>query len=123
MELTTAMKKKKTRLIVRKGNENVVLKVEDIAFIYRDNTIIVAVDKEEKKFLCDKNLSALEEELDPAIFFRANRKYLLNIHYIRSYKTFEKVKLEVVLSISNSNHNIIVSQETAPLFRKWMNEE
>ena len=59
MELITSMKKKKTRLIVRKGNENVVLKVEDIAFIYRDNTIIIAVDKEEKKYLCDKNHSAL----------------------------------------------------------------
>lgn len=123
MEVTTAMKKKKTRLIVRKGNENVVLKVEDIAFIYRDNTIIVAVDKDERKYLCDKNLSALEEELDPGIFFRANRKYLLNIHYIRSYKSFEKVKLEVFLSITNSNHSIIVSQETAPFFRKWMYEE
>ena len=123
MEVITAMKKKKTRLIVRKGNENVVLKVEDIAFIYRDHTIIVAVDKDEKKYLCDKNLSALEEELDPSVFFRANRKYLLNIHYIRSYKTFEKVKLEVFLSISNSNHNIVVSQETAPFFRKWMHEE
>ena len=123
MELITSMKKKKTRLIVRKGNENVVLKVEDIAFIYRDNTIIIAVDKEEKKYLCDKNLSALEVELDPSVFFRANRKYLLNIHYIRSYKTFEKVKLEVFLCLSNCNHSIIVSQETAPLFRKWMHEE
>jgi len=33
MELITTMKKKKTRLIVRKGNENIALKVEDIAFI------------------------------------------------------------------------------------------
>ena len=123
MEVITAMKKKKTRLIVRKGNENVVLKIEDIAFIYRDSTIIVAVDKDEKKYLCDKNLTALEEELDASVFFRANRKYLLNIHYIRSYKSFEKVKLEVSLSISTPNHNIIVSQETAPLFRKWMQEE
>jgi len=123
MELITSMKKRKTRLIVRKGNENVVLKVEDIAFIYRDNTIIIAVDKDEKKYLCDKNLSALEDELDPSVFFRANRKYLLNIHYIRSYKTFEKVKLEVLLSLSNCNHSIIVRQETAPLFRKWMHEE
>lgn len=123
MEVITAMKKKKTRLIVRKGNENVVLKVEDIAFVYRDNTIVVAVDKEEKKYLCDKNLSALEDELDSAYFFRANRKYLLNIRYIRGYKTFEKVKLEVFLSISNCNHNIIVSQETAPFFRRWMHEE
>jgi len=123
MELITTMKKKKTRLIVRKGNENVVLKVEDIAFIYRDNTIIVAVDKEEKKYLCDKNLSALEEELDQSTFFRANRKYLLNIGYIRGYKSCDKVKLEVSLSLSNCNHNIIVSQETAPQFRKWMSEE
>src|SRR6476659_1144646 len=123
MEALTTMKKKKTRLVVRKGNENIALKVEDIAFIYRDNTIIVAVDKEEKKYLCDKNLSALEEELDSSTFFRANRKYLLNIGYIRGYRTFEKVKLEVSLSLSKCNHNIIVSQETAPQFRKWMQEE
>jgi DNA-binding LytR/AlgR family response regulator len=122
MELTT-MKKKKTRLIVRKGAENIALRVEEIAFIYRDNTIIVAVDKEEKKYLCDRNLSALEEELDEAMFFRANRKYLVNIQFIRGFKTFEKVKLEVSLLLSTCNHNIIVSQETAPLFKKWIYEE
>jgi DNA-binding LytR/AlgR family response regulator len=123
MDVVTSMKKKKTRLIVRKGNENIVLRVEDIAFIYRDNTIIVAVDRDEKKYLCDKNLSTLEAELSSEMFFRANRKYLLNISYIRGYKTFEKVKLEVYLSLSNCNHNIIISQETAPSFKKWMHEE
>ena len=123
MELITTMKKKKTRLIVRKGNENIALKVEDIAFIYRDNTIILAVDKEEKKYLCDRNLSALEQELDEAMFFRANRKYIVNIQYIRGFKSFEKVKLEVNLTLPTINHNIIVSQETAPLFKKWIYEE
>ena len=123
MELITTMKKKKTRLILRKGNENIALKVEDIAFIYRDNTIILAVDKEEKKYLCDRNLSALEEELDEAMFFRANRKYIVNIQYIRGFKSFEKVKLEVSLTLPCINHNIIVSQENAPLFKKWMYEE
>ena len=123
MELITTMKKKNTRLIVRKGNENIALRVEDIAFIYRDNTIIIAVDKEEKKYLCDKNLSALEEELDEATFFRANRKYLVNIEYIRGFRSFEKVKLEVSLTLLANNHPIIVSQETAPLFKKWIYEE
>jgi DNA-binding LytR/AlgR family response regulator len=123
MEVLTNLKKKKTRLIVRKGAENIALRVEDIAYIYRDNTIIIAVDKDEKKYLCDKNLSALEEELDEAIFFRANRKYLINIQYVRSFKTFEKVKLEVHLTLPSNNLNIIVSQETAPLFKKWIYEE
>ena len=123
METLTTMKKKKTRLIVRKGNENIALRVEDIAFIYRDNAIVIAVDKEERKYLCDKNLSALEEELDNSLFFRANRKYLVNIHFIRGFKTFEKVKLEVNLTLPTINHSIIVSQETAPLFKKWIYEE
>src|SRR5215208_7257201 len=123
METLTTMKKKKTRLIIRKGNENIALRVEDIAFIYRDNAIVIAVDKEERKYLCDKNLSALEEELDNSLFFRANRKYLVNIHFIRGFKTFEKVKLEVNLTLPTINHSIIVSQETAPLFKKWIYEE
>ncbi|MGZ4025774.1 MAG: LytR/AlgR family response regulator transcription factor [Flavisolibacter sp.] len=117
------MKKKKTRLIVRKGAENIALKVEEIAFIYRDNTIIFAVDKDEKKYLCDQNLSALEEELDETMFFRANRKYLVNIRYIRGFRAFEKVKLEVSLLLPSCTHTIIVSQETAPLFKKWIYEE
>ncbi len=122
MEPTT-MKKKKTRLIVRRGNENIALKVEDIAFIYRDHTIVLAVDKEEKKYLCDRNLSALEEELDKSMFFRANRKYIVNIQFIRGFKPFERVKLEVSLLLPACNYNIIVSQETAPLFKKWIYEE
>ncbi|HEU4470561.1 MAG TPA: LytTR family DNA-binding domain-containing protein [Flavisolibacter sp.] len=122
MERST-MKKKKTRLIVRRGNENIALKVADIAFIYRDDTLVIAVDKDEKKYLCDKNLSALEEELDETIFFRANRRYLINITFVRSFRTYEKVKLEVYLNFPDCGHKIIVSQETAPLFRKWMYEE
>ena len=120
MEVITTMKKRKTRLIVRKGNENIALKVEDIACIYRDNTIIIAVDKEERKYLCDKHLSALEEELEPSLFFRANRKYLINIQFIRGFKAYEKVKLKVDMIIPELNHCIIISQEMAPQFREWM---
>jgi DNA-binding LytR/AlgR family response regulator len=114
------MTKKKTRLLVRKRDENIALKIEEIVFIYRDDLLILVVDKDEKKYLCDKHLSELENELDPTIFFRANRKYLININYIRSFKTFEKVKLEIFLNFPNSDHQIIVSQKTAPEFRKWV---
>ena len=117
MEVTTAMKKKKTRLIVRKGNENVVLKVEDIAFIYRDNTIIVAVDKDEKKYLCDKNLSALEEELDPGIFFRANRKHIVNLRMIEKIDTYFNGGLLLEMK---GGEKIEVSRRQAVKFKEMM---
>ena len=55
-------------------------------------------------------------------FFRANRQYIVNIQYIRGYKTLERVKLAVEVNCHESNHSIVVSQETAPYFRKWINE-
>ena len=33
----------------------------------------------------EKSLSALEEELDPKLFFRVNKKYIVNFRYIDSY--------------------------------------
>jgi DNA-binding LytR/AlgR family response regulator len=80
------------------------------------------VDKWNKKYIADKNLGELEEDLDNTIFFRANRQYIVNINYIKGFKSYEKVKLQVDLNLPELNYCIIISQETAPAFRKWMLE-
>jgi DNA-binding LytR/AlgR family response regulator len=113
---------KKTRLLVRKGLENMILKLDDIVLLYTENKIVYVMDKFGKKYIADKNLTDLEEELDDTVFFRVNRQYILNLNYIKGYKPYEKVKLVVELSVPELNHVIIVSQETAPDFRKWMYE-
>ena len=38
------------------------------------------------------------------------------------FKTYEKVKLQVDLTCSLNAHKIIISQETAPHFKKWIYE-
>jgi DNA-binding LytR/AlgR family response regulator len=120
--MTALHTKKKTRLIVRKRDEYIALKIDEVAFIYRDESIIVVVDKAEKKYLVDKNLTQLESDLDSLTFFRANRQYLININYIRSFKTVDKVKLQVHLKIPHAEHQIIISQKIAPTFKKWLQE-
>jgi len=121
-ELFDNMKKKKTRLIVQRGIENIALKVDDIALIYTENKLVFVVAKDERKYLCDKTLSELETVLDNSVFFRANRQYIINVEYIRGFKSFEKVKLQVDLTFSLNSHRIIISQETAPHFKKWIYE-
>lgn len=114
--------RKKNRLVVRKGMENIALRLEDIVLFYTENKIVYVIDKFAKKYLADKNLGDLEEELDDDLFFRANRQYIININYVKGFKSYEKVKLQVDLTIPEINHCIIISQETAPAFRKWMYE-
>jgi DNA-binding LytR/AlgR family response regulator len=111
---------KKKRMIVKKGMESISLRLEDIVLFYTENKIVYVIDRWNKKYLADKNLSELENELDDAIFFRANRQYIININFVRGFKSYEKVKLMVDLTLPDLNHCIIVSQEMAPQFREWM---
>lgn len=120
--VSSFMQKAKSRLIVRKGIENVALKTDDIVIIYTEEKLVFVIDKDGKKYITDKKLTELETELDKNIFFRANRQYIVNIGFIKSYKTYEKVKLQVDLSMPGLNHHIVVSQEAAPVFRKWISE-
>lgn len=111
---------RKKRLVVKKGLENIALRLEDIVLFYTENKLVYVIDRVGKKYLADKNLGELEESLDETNFFRANRQYIININFIKGFKSYEKVKLQVDLTLPEINHCIIVSQETAPQFREWM---
>jgi len=113
---------KKTRLLVKKGLENISLLLEDVVLFFTENKIVYVIDKSGRKYLVDKNLADLEMELDNKTFFRVNRQFIVNINFIRSFKTYERVKLQIELTVSELNYFIIVSQETAPFFRKWIAE-
>jgi DNA-binding LytR/AlgR family response regulator len=121
-KLNPFLQPKKTRLVVKKGIESIALPFDDIVLFFTENKVVYVIDKTGKKYLSDKNLGDLEMELDKNKFFRANRQYIVNINYIRSFKPYEKVKLQIDLATTDINHAIIVSQETAPIFRKWVYE-
>lgn len=112
----------KSRLLVKKGLDNISLRLEDIILFYTENKMVFVIDRFSKKYIVDKPLTQLEDELDENIFFRANRNYIVNLDFIKGFKPFEKVKLSIDLNIPEINHSIIVSQETAPAFRQWMRD-
>ena len=113
---------KKTRLIVKFGTDNIALPISDIALFHTKNKIIYTIDKNGKKYIIDKTMNELEGALDKKIFFRVNRQYLININYIKGFSVYERVKFEVELTIPNFKDVIIISQETAPIFKTWISK-
>ena len=120
--ISSLFKKHKTRLLVRKGIENISIRINDIVIMYTENKLVYIIDRDGKKYIADKHLGELERELDPHTFFRVNRQYIINIGFVKSYKAYEKVKLQIDLTMPDLHHQIIVSQEMAPCFRKWISE-
>jgi len=114
--------RKKTRLLVKRGVTNISLLLTDIAVIYTENKLVYVIDRDSKKYSIDQTLTELEESLDNTIFFRANRQYIININFVKSFKAYKKVKLVVDIEIPELKYPVIISQHVAPAFKKWMND-
>lgn len=110
----------KDRIVVRKGIEFQSIKTEDVAYFYTEHKLVFLVDKEGKKYMAHAdNLTDLFAQLNKRMFYRANRKYIININFIRKYKPLDRVKLEVELSIP-VNESIVISQENTSSFKEWI---
>lgn len=112
---------KRNRIIIRKGTEYQSIKADDIACFYTEHKLIFSMDKDAKKYLTEsRNLSELIDELDEDKFFRVNRKFIVNVDYIKRFIPSDKSKVVVELTIP-VNDEIVVSQENSGEFKKWMN--
>ncbi|MEJ7768354.1 MAG: LytTR family DNA-binding domain-containing protein [Chitinophagaceae bacterium] len=111
---------RKDRIIVKKGIEYQSIKAEDVAFFYTEHKLIFVVDKEGRKYMANaSNLTDLMAQLNKKIFYRANRKYIININFIKKYRPYDRVKVEVELLVQ-SPECVVISQENSSSFKNWI---
>ncbi|HEU5168705.1 MAG TPA: LytTR family DNA-binding domain-containing protein [Chitinophagaceae bacterium] len=113
--------RRRTRVVLRQGMDNISLPLSQIVFFYTEDKMVYGFDSTGKKYIAEINLIGLERELDEN-FFRANRQFIININYIKSFRSYEKVKLLVKMEpdVLNDKYCIIISQEKTPVFRRWI---
>ena len=109
----------KKRFLVKRGADYVSVKTEDIAYFYAAHKLVCMVNTSNQKFILDQSLADIEKQLDPAQFYRVNRKYLIQLNAIRKIKTYPKSKLQLEVE-PVVNEDIIISQENVAAFKEWM---
>lgn len=73
----------------------------------------------EETYTIAKNLEDLENELDPRLFIRANRQFLISFSFIKEVEHYLNRKLEVLLTVK-TEESIIISKEKSSEFLSWM---
>ena len=108
----------KNRFLVKIGEKLQSIPVEEIAYFYRDE-LVMLVTKHNKKFAVNYALDDLEQILSPDIFFRINRQFLVNIESVQLVHNYfgGKLKVEVLPSLG---FDIVISQEKASPFKNWL---
>ncbi|MFT3677420.1 MAG: LytTR family DNA-binding domain-containing protein [Chitinophagaceae bacterium] len=116
-----AKAKYKERFIISSNNKWVPVETKDIAVFFKDNINYVYTLSGDRHIYDFSALEEIEEVLDPALFFRANRQAIISIHAIHSVKPHGNQKLMVQLK-PPLKLEIDISREKAPFFKKWVDK-
>lgn len=115
-----ATAKYKERFIVNMRNQWMPVSTKDIACFAKETLNYVYLYSGERLLLDFNTLEEVEELLDPNIFYRANRQYIINIDAVQTVKPAENAKLVIRLKEPNHKFEIDMSREKAPAFKKWL---
>lgn len=109
----------KTALLVYQKEKIIPVQVKDIAFFYLDNTLVTITTLNGLQYHFSAKLDELEKVLDPVLFCRVNRQFLVNRTAIINAEKFFARKLVVRLVVPTPVH-IVVSKARASEFLRWL---
>ena len=84
------------RIAIRHRDSYTVVDLSDIVYFEMKDEFVWAVSNE-NRFPIDKTLSVLEQELDPQLFFRSHRGYIVQINRIRKIEPLGSSTYQLVL--------------------------
>lgn len=109
----------KTALLVHYKEKIIPVQVKDIAFFYLDKTVLNITTVSNQKYFMSSTMDEVEKMLDPSVFYRANRQFIINKTAIMNAEHFFARKLVVKLCVE-APENIVVSKAKASEFLHWL---
>ena len=109
----------KSRFMVKVGDHIRSLTTDQVIFFFADGRDVYLVTQQLRKFIIDFTLESLEGVLEPKSFFRVNRTYILNIHFIHDVVVYSNSRLKIATQ-PPWEKEIIVSREKVNEFKEWI---
>lgn len=118
MDKVAACTEYQNRFLVSVGEKLKTIPHDHVAYFYAEGKYSFLIDRSGKEYLFDTTLTALEAKLDPARFYRINRKYVIHKEAISDMIPYSKGRLKIELP--GNPTDAIVSVDRSPDFKKWI---
>jgi len=112
-------KKFKERFVVKIGEHIRTIAVSETTHFFSQEKATFIQTKEQKRFIIDYTLEQVEQLVDPANFFRINRKYLVSLASVKDIVTYSNSRLRLILHGSDEM-DAIVSRDKVQEFKRWL---
>ncbi|PZR37826.1 MAG: DNA-binding response regulator [Azospira oryzae] len=112
-------KKYKERFVIKVGEHLKSVEVQEVVFFFSLEKTTFAQTRDGRKYILDFTMDQVEGIVDPARFFRINRKYIIAVDSIHDMISYTNSRLKLVLKTSD-DQDIIVARERVQEFKDWL---
>jgi DNA-binding LytR/AlgR family response regulator len=112
-------RKFKERFVIRVGEHLRTIEVKDILFFFSQDKATFCTTSDKRNHILDFTLDQLEGMIDPDMFYRINRKYLVRSTAITDIVAYSNSRLRLVLSGSDDK-DVVVAREKVQDFKEWL---
>ncbi|TWV98040.1 LytR/AlgR family response regulator transcription factor [Chitinophaga pinensis] len=110
----------KQSFLVHSRDKLLPLSAGNIAWFYTANELVYAGTVDKREFIIDFTLEQLQQQLDPAIFFRANRQFIVQRSAIQEVDFYFNGRLLLKVN-PPAREQILISKARGGEFKHWMN--
>lgn len=114
-----SVRRYKERFTVHRGRNVILVPADEVACFTKEEVIYLISESGEKYITDYRSLDEVEELIDPAKFFRANRQHIVAMPYIASMHTDDASKVHLKMKLPACD-DILISKDKAASFRRWI---
>ncbi len=108
------------RMLIRFSNSFKLIDMKDVAYFYTKDKITFLVSRSSgKRYPADYPLDKLEGIIDPEVFFRINRQFIINVAAIKEMHPYSKSRVKIDLD-PPMELETVVSTERSAEFKRWL---
>ncbi|WP_154859385.1 LytR/AlgR family response regulator transcription factor [Cyclobacterium xiamenense] len=107
------------RFLLAYGNTIKSIGIAEVAYFFAENKAVYLVDQSGSKYVLDETLDQLAEGLDPEVFFRVNRSFVVQVAAIRQMHAYSRSRIKLDLQPPCAKECISSSEKTAE-FKEWL---
>ncbi|MDR2979845.1 MAG: LytTR family DNA-binding domain-containing protein [Bacteroidales bacterium] len=107
------------RLLVSYLDSLIPLPVDDIAYFYTSEHQTTICLNNGVKYIYNKTLDSIVQNLDPQLFFRANKQFVISLNGVQNITVWFDRRLLITLHVETPER-IYVSKNKSAEFKEWM---
>ena len=110
------------RFLVQMGARIKSVPAKEVAYFMADGKYLMLYTVEGNGYIVDQTMGGIEGRLDPRVFFRVNRKFIVNYKAIKDMVRYSNSRIKIILTpAAPENIEVIVSTERMKEFKEWLN--